>query len=97
MSKDKILLEKLLEIKESLDYVCEWDIPLTIYVRVDECIELLSNKPQTTPQVDLNWDWAPKDAIMASVHVTWTDDGGYTKTNSVGAYQRPIIEEVRGE
>ena len=42
MSKDKILLEKLLEIKESLDYVCEWDIPLTIYVRVDECIELLT-------------------------------------------------------
>lgn len=41
---NKILLEKLLEIKESLTYVCEWDIPLTIYVRVDECIEILKGE-----------------------------------------------------
>jgi hypothetical protein len=43
---NEILLEKLLEIKESLTYVCEWDIPITIYNRVDECIEILKGKSE---------------------------------------------------
>lgn len=43
--KDKILLEKLEEVREHLDYVCEYEFPLTIFVRIDECIEILKAVP----------------------------------------------------
>jgi hypothetical protein len=43
---NEILLEKILEIKESLTYVCEYEIPLTIYNRVDECIEILKGESE---------------------------------------------------
>jgi hypothetical protein len=39
-----VLLEKLLEVRESLDYVCEYEFPLNIFVRVDECIAILKGE-----------------------------------------------------
>lgn len=41
---NELLLEKLLEVRESLDYVCEYEFPLNIFVRVDECIEILKGE-----------------------------------------------------
>jgi len=42
---DKILLEKLEEVRELLNYVCEYEIPISIFVRVNECIEILGGVP----------------------------------------------------
>lgn len=41
---NELLLEKLLEVRESLDYVCEYEFPLNIFVRVDECIAILKGE-----------------------------------------------------
>lgn len=41
---NEMLLEKLLEVRESLDYVCEYEFPLNIFVRVDECIAILKGE-----------------------------------------------------
>jgi hypothetical protein len=43
---NEIILQKLLEVKESLEYVSEYEIPLNIYVRIDECIAMLKGESE---------------------------------------------------